>query len=60
MTDKVRENRVRRAAERQEVRLRKSRRRDQRAVGYGRWSIGNDPKYTHTIDEIEQILGVNR
>lgn len=33
--DKVRENRLRRAAERQGLRLVKSRRRDPRAIGFG-------------------------
>lgn len=37
--DKVRENRLRRMAERQGLELRKSRRRDPRAKDYGRWYI---------------------
>jgi hypothetical protein len=35
--EKVRENRIRRAAERQGLRLVKSRRRDPRAIDYGRY-----------------------
>jgi hypothetical protein len=35
--EKVRENRLRRMAERQGLELRKSRRRDPRAKDYGRW-----------------------
>jgi hypothetical protein len=37
--DKVRENRLRRMAERQGFRLRKVRRRDPRALDYGGWFI---------------------
>ena len=37
--EKVRENRLRRMAERQRLELRKSRRRDPRAKDYGRWYI---------------------
>jgi hypothetical protein len=37
--EKVRENRLRRMAERQGLELRKSRRRDPRAKDYGRWYI---------------------
>ena len=37
--EKVRENRLRRMAERQGLELRKSRRRDPRAIDYGRWYI---------------------
>lgn len=37
--DKVRENRLRRMASRQGLRLVKSRRRDQRALGYGGYMI---------------------
>jgi len=37
--EKVRENRLRRMAERQGLELRKSRRRDARAKDYGRWYI---------------------
>ena len=45
--DKVRENRLRRAAERQGLRLVKSRRRDQRALGYGKFML-IDPE-TNTV-----------
>ena len=37
--DKVRENRLRRVAERQRLRIVKSRRRDSRAVDYGRFWV---------------------
>lgn len=37
--EKVRENRARRAAERQGLRLEKSRARDPRALGYGTYQI---------------------
>jgi hypothetical protein len=56
---KVRENRARRMAERQKLRLRKSPRRDPRAVDYDKWSLDNGrtaPKYIYTLDEIEKIL----
>jgi len=45
MTDveKVRENRLRRAAKRQGLDIKKSRMRDPRAIGYGKWMI-IDPK----------------
>lgn len=39
VADKVRENRLRRAAERQGLRLEKSRRRDPRALGYGTYQL---------------------
>lgn len=38
-TEKIRENRLRRMAERQGVALVKSRRRDPRAIDYGGWMI---------------------
>jgi hypothetical protein len=38
-SEKIRENRLRRMAERQGLELRKSRRRDPRALGFGRWMI---------------------
>lgn len=64
MTDeKIRENRLRRMAERQGLALNKSRRRDQRALDYGRWHIvdaasgdvivGGDGM---TTDEVEAYL----
>ncbi len=39
MTDKVRENRVRRAAQRQGLALVKSRRRDPQATGFGTYGL---------------------
>lgn len=39
MTEKIRENKLRRMAERQGLRLVKSRRRDPRAIGYGGFMI---------------------
>lgn len=39
--DKVRENRLRRAAARQGLRLSRSRRRDTRALDYGEYSLRN-------------------
>jgi hypothetical protein len=67
-TDKVRENRLRRMAERQGLVLRKSRRRDPRAIDYRRFYLtdrlsgdivsgyrpGLGPGYT--LDEIEHYL----
>jgi hypothetical protein len=37
--DKIRENRIRRMAQRQELTIRKSRRRDPRAVDYGKYWV---------------------
>lgn len=58
--DKVRENRLRRAAERQGLRLVKSRRRDPRALDYGRWEIlnGDGRPVTDglTLDDVEAYL----
>jgi hypothetical protein len=45
---KVLENRLRRAAERQGLRLEKSRRRDPRAIDYGRYAL-IDPAYGGTV-----------
>lgn len=60
MTDeKVHENRLRRMAERQGLRLEKSRRRDPRATDYGRWTIfaGNDIRRGNlTIEQVEEYL----
>ncbi|WP_168706595.1 hypothetical protein [Gordonia paraffinivorans] len=64
---KVRENRARRAARRQGLRLEKSRARDPRALGYGTYRLVNTINNTveahdHTsgyglsLDEIEQVL----
>ena len=61
--DKVRENRLRRMAERQGVRLVKSRRRDSRAVGFGMYQLDDgtapltvDAMYRLTMDEVERRL----
>jgi hypothetical protein len=61
--DKVRENRARRAAERQGLQLEKSRRRDSRAIDFGRYWLRNgdaivcgDNRTGATLDEIEQYL----
>jgi len=59
---KVRENRLRRAAGRQGLRLIKSRRRDSRAVDYGRYWISGENRalltseYGVTLDEVEEFL----
>jgi hypothetical protein len=39
VAEKIRENSARRAADRQGLVLRKSRRKDSRAVGYGTWGL---------------------
>jgi hypothetical protein len=65
---KIRENRLRRAAERQELMLQKSPRRDPNALGYGLWAI-IDPDtggtmhchaswgiHTLSLDEVEHYL----
>lgn len=61
--DKVRENRLRRAAERQGLALVKSRRRDPRAVDFGLYWLTNpatNTLETHehglSLDEIEAYL----
>jgi hypothetical protein len=67
-SDKVRENRLRRAAERQGYRLIKSRRRDPYALDFGLYgvvdaetrgtvnpSLGRSP-HSWTLDEVEQWL----
>lgn len=69
MTDeKIRENRLRRMAERQGLRLEKSRRRDPRALEYGTYMLvaentntivaagNNDRGYGLSLDEIEETL----
>ncbi len=60
--EKVREDRLRRAARRQGLWLSKSRTRDPRALGYNRWRL-TDPNKTEqpiehrlTIDEVERRL----
>ncbi|MFH5825013.1 hypothetical protein [Georgenia sp. AZ-5] len=64
----VREQRVRRAAEHQRLRLSRSRRRDTRAVDYGKYTLtdvdtgavvfgGPEPyMYSATLDEVEEYL----
>lgn len=66
--EKVRENRLRRMAERQGLALRKSRRRDERALDYGRYMlvdertnavvVGTVPlgRPCWTLDDIEEYL----
>jgi hypothetical protein len=65
--DKIRENRARRAAERQGLTLVKSRRRDPRALGYGRFMLtdsrtgavvaqGSERGHGLTLDQIEDYL----
>jgi hypothetical protein len=65
--EKVRENRLRAAAQRQGYELRKSRRRDERAASYGGWMIvdprsnsieagGMGDGFQMTIDDIERWL----
>lgn len=66
--DKIRENRLRRMAERQGLRLTKSRRRDKHATGYGTYMLvdaatdGHDSVvsselgYGSDLDQIEQQL----
>lgn len=65
VADKVRENRLRRMAERQGLLLRKSRRRDPHAIGYqGYWLVGaEDPhpvivggQFGTILDTIEEHL----
>ena len=67
-SDKVRENRLRRMAERQGLEIQKSRRRDPRAIGYDRWLIldprtntvvaGTEgtPRHGMTLDAVEAYL----
>jgi hypothetical protein len=51
--DKVRENRLRRAAGRQGLTLVKSRRRDPRALGYGRYMIVETATNTALAGELD-------
>jgi len=62
--EKTRENRLRRMAQRQGLTLQKSRRRDPRAIDYGRWLIvdpnrnaivGGEPG-RWTLDDVERFL----
>lgn len=66
-SEKVRENRLRRAADRQRLRLKKSRRRDPRAADYGTYMLtdpysntvvasGFQSGYGLTLDEVEEHL----
>lgn len=67
-TDKVRENRLRRMADRQGLRLDKSRRRDPRALDYGGYHLVNPSTnvlifgevagrgFGASLDEIERYL----
>ena len=50
--EKVRENRLRRMAERQGLELRKSRRRDPRAKDYGRWYIVDVDREIEAADDV--------
>jgi hypothetical protein len=60
--DKVRENRARRAAARQGLKLVKSKRRDRRALDYAVWTIVNTQTNAVTaggslsIDQVEDFL----
>lgn len=65
--DKVRENRLRRMAERQGVQLKKSRRRDLRALDYGGWMIvdtrfngvvagGSPNAFSMSLEDVEAWL----
>jgi hypothetical protein len=56
---KVRENRLRRMAERQGLTIRKSARRDSRAIDYGRWwVVHSDERIVEltNIDALERYL----
>jgi hypothetical protein len=65
--EKVWENRLRRMADRQGLRLVKSRRRDPRAIGFARFALLNAESGTvaagvgrfgpeYTLDEVEEFL----
>jgi hypothetical protein len=61
--DKIRENRLRRAAARQDYLLYKSRRRDPHALDYGAYFLADaqtrqlqTSKYGITLDEVEAFL----
>jgi hypothetical protein len=62
VSEKVRENRARRAASRQGLALTKSRRRDPRAIDHGLYWLHSadctlvSPEQGVTLDEIETIL----
>jgi hypothetical protein len=56
MSDKVWENRLRRMAERQGLRLVKSRRRDPYASDYGKyWLMAGDDMVSHSYGNLELI-----
>jgi hypothetical protein len=58
--EKVRENRLRRAAKRQQLKLIKSGRRDPRAYDYGTYTLVDERGYRkwhgRGLDELEQYL----
>jgi hypothetical protein len=65
--DKVRENRLRRVAERRGMRIEKSKRRDPKAIDFGGYMLidaaantvisGSTPyPYSDTLDDIERML----
>lgn len=58
--EKVRENRLRRMADRQGQTLSKNRRRDPRAVDYGQWTLTDtttgETTLSGRLDEIEAYL----
>ena len=67
MSDDVREKRLRRAADRQGLRLERSRRRDPRALGFGTYRLtdartggvvaaGSEGGYGLTLDQVEDYL----
>ena len=67
-SEKVRENRLRRMADRQGLRLEKSRRRDPRALDFGTYMLVNAYRntiaagdkrtgYGLSLDEVERYLG---
>jgi hypothetical protein len=53
--EKVRQNRLRRMAERQGLELRKSRRRDPRAKDYGRWYIVDVDREIEAADDVAPV-----
>ena len=62
MTDKIRENRMRRVAARQGLRIQKSRVRDRRALGFGTYRLTDgdrdvDSRRWLSLDEVAVILG---
>lgn len=67
---KVRENKVRRAAERRGWTLEKSKRRDPNALEYGRYILTNEKQepvlgvfpmpFSASLDDVEKALGITR